>query len=514
MDALDMNVSHYTVPELLKILDINDEEDFTKENIIAQTEMYAAKFKNDNKIELSSFFLNMQEYLLNILNDDQEERSEFNEKQTLQWYENQVLPQTTNPVQKDKNTDRVQKIDVYNNNHVPMNRDQLGVNNTVSLSVAQDTLNPVLENVTKRFINLDSKYRQSNGINGVSTDYVVDLTEPLTNVLSLRLYSFQIPYGWYIIDAEIGNNYFWIDDTIVVLPSGNYNPVNFVTSLTKSIEDAGFIFGSTPPVSYSYITGKITLHLYGSTGKIINENTELTFWSLSKVAPLQIKKTVQGINAYNNTLGYLMGFRELIVKVNQTGNIPPAILDLYGPKYLILAIDDYKHNRINNGLIGITEYSKTLKMPAYYSPDLPYTCTPSLAFTTTAAADIAIDKLGNTTTTTTQTFLPSAPRILTQSQLYSINEIQKNKNLPTSYKLESPTTIDTFAIIPFKKGSMTIGDTYTELTGSLQDNKRIYFGPVNIDRLHIMLYDDKGHILNLNGLDWTITLISENLYQY
>jgi hypothetical protein len=256
------------------------------------------------------------------------------------------------------------------------------------------------------------------------------------------------------------------------------------------------------------------LHLYGSTGKIINENTELTFWSLSKVAPLQIKKTVQGINAYNNTLGYLMGFRELIVKVNQTGNIPPAILDLYGPKYLILAIDDYKHNRINNGLIGITEYSKTLKMPAYYSPDLPYTCTPSPAFTTTAAADIAIDKLGNTTTTTTQTFLPSAPRILTQSQLYSINEIQKNKNLPTSYKLESPTTIDTFAIIPFKKGSMTIGDAYTELTGSLQDNKRIYFGPVNIDRLHIMLYDDKGHILNLNGLDWTITLISENLYQY
>ena len=78
MDALDMNVFHYTVPELLKILDINDEEDFTKENIIEQTEMYAAKFKNDNKIELSSFFLNMQEYLLNILNDDQEERRELN----------------------------------------------------------------------------------------------------------------------------------------------------------------------------------------------------------------------------------------------------------------------------------------------------------------------------------------------------------------------------------------------------------------------------------------------------
>jgi len=492
-----MNVSHYTVPELLKILDINDDEDFTKENIIDQTEMYAAKFKNDNKIELASFFLNMQEYLLN----KEEERTELNERQTLQWYENEALPQTTNPAQKDKNTDRVQKIDVYNNNHVPMNRDQLGVNNTVSLPVAQDTLNPVLENVTKRFINLDSKYRQADGVNGVSSDYVVDLTEPLTNVLSLRLYSFQIPYAWYVIDTEIGNNYFWIDDTVVALQSGNYTPNNFVSSLIQSLEDAGFIYGATPPVSYNSITGKITLHLYGSTGKIIDENTEITFWSFTKVAPIQIKKTVQGINAYNNTLGYLMGFRELTVKVNQTGNTPPALLDLYGPKYLILAIDDFKHNRINNGLIGIAEYSRTLKMPSYYSADLPYTCTPTIIPTTTTAF-------------LTPTVLPSAPRILTQSQIYSINEIQKNKNLPTSYKLESPTTTDTFAIIPFKKGSMEIGDTYTELTGSLQDNKRIYFGPVDIDRMHIMLYDDKGHILNLNGLNWSITLISENLYQY
>jgi len=60
-----MNVSHYTVPELLKILDINDEEDFTKENIIAQTEMYAAKFKNDNKID---------EYLYDSISNDAREK--------------------------------------------------------------------------------------------------------------------------------------------------------------------------------------------------------------------------------------------------------------------------------------------------------------------------------------------------------------------------------------------------------------------------------------------------------
>ena len=50
--------------------------------------------------------------------------------------------------------------------------------------------------------------------------------------------------------------------------------------------------------------------------------------------------------------------------------------------------------------------------------------------------------------------------------------------------------------------------------GSLQDNKRTYFGPVNLERLHVKLLDDKGNLLNLNGLDWSLTLISENLYQY
>jgi hypothetical protein len=90
----------------------------------------------------------------------------------------------------------------------------------------------------------------------------------------------------------------------------------------------------------------------------------------------------------------------------------------------------------------------------------------------------------------------------------------KNNENTATYRLAAPTTTDTFAILPVKHGGMSIGDLYVEFSGSLQDNKRVYFGPVSIDRLHITLLDDKGNILNLNGLDWSITLISENLYQY
>jgi hypothetical protein len=52
------------------------------------------------------------------------------------------------------------------------------------------------------------------------------------------------------------------------------------------------------------------------------------------------------------------------------------------------------------------------------------------------------------------------------------------------------------------------------MSGQFRENKRIYFGPVNIDRLKLTLLDDRGNIVDLHGGDWNVTLISENLYQY
>ena len=110
--------------------------------------------------------------------------------------------------------------------------------------------------------------------------------------------------------------------------------------------------------------------------------------------------------------------------------------------------------------------------------------------------------------------LPSAPRTLTNAQIYTINEIIKNKSKNTSNKGNATTNSDTFAIIPIKYGSLTTGQLYTEVSGQFQDNKRIYFGPVDIDRLRIRLLDDRGNTVDLHGADWCVTLISENLYQY
>jgi len=47
----------------------------------------------------------------------------------------------------------------------------------------------------------------------------------------------------------------------------------------------------------------------------------------------------------------------------------------------------------------------------------------------------------------------------------------------------------------------------------VQLNKtREYFGPVNIERLHVSLIDEYGKILDLNNMDWSMTLLFESLY--
>ena len=227
-----------------------------------------------------------------------------------------------------------------------------------------------------------------------------------------------------------------------------------------------------------------------------------------------------------------MGYRVPYMYVEINGNIAPCILDLNGPKYLILVVDDYNQNHVNNSLISISQYSNTLKIPSYYSPDLPYTCiTPAQQgsnLTQLVDGVILQSVLNNQTEnglliagkyeqdyTSTQIILPSAPRTLTQAQIYTINEINKNKQNLTNYLAKAPTSSDILAILPVKTSvGVPTGSLLVEFSGSLQDNSRVYFGPVNIDRMAVKLLDDKGNVLNLNGNDWCVTILCECLYQY
>ena len=606
MSTVDYNVDNYTITELLEILGLDDP---TSDEIIDTTNNYITRFSesNENRPELESFFQDIQTKLLDYMNQLETSGNDAeyvpNEEQTKKWIDYQALPQDNNPVQKDKTTDRIQKIDVYDNNHVPMNREQLGVNNNFQVPVSQDTLNPNLQNITTRFINLDSQFRQSSGGSETSsTNYTMDLSDPLTDVLSLSLYAIQIPYTWYAIDYIYGNTCFWVTNTgktfKIFIEPGNYTPTEFTTALnnaftniiyfqppytntadqtpgptyTQAFTYVGGLVPTPPIVTYNPNNGKLTIYLDGwedpagnpivsiiqYTG-IFNSETDayFTFFDITGVKSCYESGTnscgsssSQG-QTFSGTLGWLMGFRLPIQPIfssilttippiiSSGGNTPQAVLNVYRTKYFILVLDDFNQNRINNGLITITELSKTLPIPSYYNTSQPYICTPSIPNLPSILDINAVGNLSNINPAQSvslgvnpenlfnslqdkidfgsgniQQILPSAPRTLTQAQIYTINEIIKNRSKTISFRAKAPTNSDTFAIIPIKYGSLSTGQIYTEVTGQFQDNKRIYFGPVDIDRLRITLLDDRGNLVDLHGGDWCVTLISENLYQY
>jgi len=536
MSSMSFNADDYTISELQKILNLETEDDMTEENIIDTTKNYIINFYYEDK-RLSKFFEDVQTKLLKYINGEDVNEYQPDGEQTENWIKNESLPQDDD-VQKNKNTDRVQKIDVYDNEHVPMKREQLGVNNNINVPIAQDTLNPNLKNITTRFINLDSQFRQGSDSNSLSTDYTLDLSDPLTNVLSLRLYSFQIPYTWYAIDEEYGNNYFWVVNNdvsfLITIPSGNYTPTEFCNTMELVFTSLNFV-GTNPFCMYNKNSGKITINLngcYDPSGKIIDgiglndnynpqENPYLNFFG-------ENEETNRCISSnplfFNTTLGWIMGFRSPIQPIFIKGNAGGAIMKLSGPKYFILIIDDYNQNHINNGLISIAELSKKIEYPSYYNSS--YLCLregqtivpENFNIYNNVTNDDSYfnslsDKLNYGYGNIPQV-IPSAPRTLTQAQIYTINQIIKNRKMNTSFKPKAPNNSDTFSLIPIKYNGLNVGDMYVDFSGALQDNPRIYFGPVNIDRLRIRLLDDMGRTVNLHGVDWSITLISENLYQY
>ena len=561
MNNLDMNIENYTLSELLAIIGLDDPD---PQNIVDNTNYYIEKYKNKNP-EMAVFFKSIQSQLLQYVegletdsdNDDENNKNKImvegfgtmnneaiypsGEKQISDWYTNEVLQQSDQN-QLDKITDRKEKIQIFGNDKLPMKREQIATTDTFNLPVKQDSLNPNLKNTINRFINLDSQFRQyTSGSESQSTNYTCDLSDTIKNTLKLSLYSYQIPFSWYTIDKAYGNTCFWISDPssgIIVpisVPSGNYSHTAFITQLNLSFTEAGFTFPGTP-VYYNSNSGIITLYLAdgtysssdGSSSFTISADTQIIFFDFTGNLQCNINCYSKSNHYFNNTLGWIMGYRLPYVNVDISGNTAASILDLNGTKYLILAIDDYNQNHVNNTLISISQFSNTLKMPTYYSPDLPYTCiTPAQQGNNlnTIISEIGADSQTQNGLliaskyqedyTSTQIVLPSAPRTLTNAQLYTINSINNNNNNLTNYLAKAPTTSDILAIIPVKTSvGVPTGTLLVEFSGSLQDSERTYFGPVNIERMAVKLLDDKGNILNLNGNDWCVSLIAECLYQY
>jgi hypothetical protein len=587
---MDTDIDHYTIEDLLAVLNIQDDNP-TEAQITDTARQLISNLKPDNKQTLTVFIENAERKLLEELFQNEEEEGDEvepdgggdgdddsnqgeeddvayqNDRANIQydentqqgnWWQNQYPEQTNDEVERTKPTDRKQKVEIFDkeakdNNAFVMNRQRLGVLQSHPIPYVQGTINPTLKTTIKRIVSIDSQYRPNvipysfNNVNSptFNTDFTFDLTERLTNVLSITLNSIQIPTTWYIFSEDFGNTCFIYqageaEPIFVKMPSGNYT-LSYLNNFFKNFNPVISL-----QLSYDEVTGKV---VFSSN----SPNVRLTFYDTKNFNSCLDNSCGTTQMRINQNFGWSLGYRttnpnnlstilndtaDTVVLASQTlaaatlpyFKIAESLPNLYGPAYFMLVLDDYNNNRVNNSLVTITNVSNKVDLPAYYSPAIKNA---NNTFATVGCPGdfVPIDPSLNNLPSVLPYLVKSSPRQLTQSQIYTANEILYNRTT-YSNKVVGPSTADVLAILPLSNistlranvlfnaaGEVTltsnqISQPYVVFGSSLNMYQRTYFGPVNIDRMRVRLLDDKSNLVNLNDADWSFSLLIEQLYQY
>ena len=193
---MDLNVENYSQDDLLALLDFSDADDVTYNDILNASNPIINRYTSEDNYDLANFFQQLQNKLIEDLDyeSDNDETNIQNDDsaQLGNLWSNQYKSQSdTDETQANKVSDRRQQVNVFEQDgKFIMNKNELGVNNTYKVPVAQGTINPNLKNTTTRLVNIDSQYRENifpyhPDPDGSSspTNYTLDLTDILQLVL-------------------------------------------------------------------------------------------------------------------------------------------------------------------------------------------------------------------------------------------------------------------------------------------------------------------------------------------
>ena len=522
---IDTNINNYTIEDLYNILDITNP---TQENIVETTNKFINKFTADENSVLLNFFKQVRKRLLNYIKDNdindtsyEDNKNEINLEQQKKWVSEQYILDEENV----NDTDRTDQVEVLNTNKATMKKDKLKISDSYELPFVQGNINPVLRNSFDVVVNIDSQFRKN--ISDSTGNFTVNLSEPIRQVLSIKLNSIELKHSWYTFDELYGNISFCINDKTnnetyeISIPSGNYH-VNTENDDILSSKNLFEIINDE--INSKLSNNNIVFEYEKSTHKtkIINNSLidyEIVFFERGK-------SNFYPYSKINSNLGWNFGFRPdydytdeaingkfSISLLKNTEIISESMVDVYGTKYLLLVVDDFTKSHVSKNFIGASSNENTIELPEYYKNEIISSDNGQLTnsyVTTENGKDVNY-------------VLPTFPRQYSRAQLYTINEIKKyniTKNSQISNTNVSPSLIDVLVKIPIKLGSPNyynnIFEHVVEFTNGVNifSNDRVYNGPVDLKLLKITLLDDKGNVVNLNGNDWSFSLTAKHLYQF
>lgn len=205
-------------------------------------------------------------------------------------------------------------------------------------------INPIKKRTIKKNLNIDSKFRD-NYFSNPSSNFNFNLPVNLNDVLQMQLASIELPTTYYVVSKQYGNNFFTItvntSTTVINIPDGNYDQITMMEAINNQLLLAGAPFNAV-----SFVIN-LTNSTTGSGQTLVGFND----LSGNTVLTLNFQADRNGIDDRNTPLplkfGWIIGFRNGVY-ANNLNYVSEGVVDVTGPKYMFLAIDDYKNNVNNN----------------------------------------------------------------------------------------------------------------------------------------------------------------------
>ena len=295
------------------------------------------------------------------------------------------------------------------------------------------------------------------------------------------------------INTAFSENPITNGSSISFISKNNLQYTSIRLNILKNFTTQDYVLDFYDPESYT--TCKVGMFGQSSIQNVLWDSTLGWILGFRNTTLYYLTNANQQYNTTNSSY-YYGQFPQTAYTYNTTSNTATITGDtcvsVYLYNYFMIILDDYVQNHLNDGLVTITNTDTSIPLPSYANR-ATYRCDP-------------ITKKPMVIST------PTNSNNLTAKQLYAANEILNVQQTEQSKYSAGPFIQDIFGLVPIKTSGMQNGQPYIEFGGSLQLQERTYFGPVNIRRMTIKLINDKGNVVDLNGANWSFSLICERLY--
>ena len=355
----NINIENYSFTELLNILSIQitpeSQYEDVKLQINASADNYVKIFQGLKKPEMVDFFNQVKNKLIG------ESELSTNSKNII-TYKNLYNPLSQN---------------VVTNGDAMFNQ-----NNGAG--------NPINRKTVSKLLNVDSRFR-SNYLTTNSTNYLMDMT-PINNVIEMTLCDLELPSTYYPISVMYQNNYFWIHtiDTndehhyyYIVVDEGNYYFQTLLTIINRIFSDLSLHLSIISILDYNNIGGIGEGTGLTQIGVLTAENIqssnihtfEINFngpylpdqpfsqnYTNDSINGISIDKfySIKNTIDYKQLFGWILGFRKPMytgTTINNDSSLyytSESIIDLSGPKYLFLIVNDFNHS-VNVNFLNLSD---------------------------------------------------------------------------------------------------------------------------------------------------------------